>query len=390
MEIVLSEKDIDKFEAPPFLLNPKNLGAALNFESYEEIQTWAENERDFWQSLNGLTADAQNWGDPIAAELMGNYQNLLSSAQRAETDGGHQNRVRNIFHAIERGDWPVSEDAVGQVVKNLITTDPHRAIAHAALAFNAQFGLQHSTSTILNAFMDAKLDSLINQAGVDAREETLTNLRKRWDGRYRSIEARHNRLLDQADEAFLSGKKIARKVVRKSAKQMAAHKSRMTTIEEAFKTKIAVQAADTYWGDRLLANHQSAETARSWFVGVGAIGLLVTLAIVVLAASILPDNIDVTKFSTLQMIVFGLPTLIYVWLLRITVGRWKRHISLKEDAEQRLSMLSTFLALEAGGDATKEERILMLSALFRSHDEAAEEEIPNPVVNAVLKRVTKP
>ncbi|MCG6115085.1 MAG: DUF6161 domain-containing protein [Mesorhizobium sp.] len=85
-------------------------------------------------------------------------------------------------------------------------------------------------------------------------------------------------------------------------------------------------------------------------------------------ASDLPDNAGQTAillaaFSRLVMIT--LPVVFYIWLVRIVVRFNTRSLLMMDDANQRNTMLETYLHLVEQDATVKAERPLILEALFR-------------------------
>tara|TARA_R110002072_G_scaffold110772_1_gene238689 strand:- start:1076 stop:1906 length:831 start_codon:yes stop_codon:yes gene_type:complete len=273
------------------------------------------------------------------------------------------------------------------MVEKFIEDDPDRAIAHAALSSNSPFSFPNPPTPVISAFIRASIDNTVNQEGVDAREESLLRMRTTWDGKFRTNEKRQQGLFERGEDALKTGTRLARKAVRQAVKRMRDHDKRMLDIEEAYKTKIAVQAAETYWGQRATNHIGQAKVARWLLITFGLIGLIAAMICIWASSITILKGHDFKTLNAMQILVFGLPTIMYIWIMRIIVGRWRRHNALKEDAEHRLSMLSTFLALNAEGIATDEERIMMLGALFRSSGEEQEDETMPMIMDAVLKKI---
>jgi len=88
-----------------------------------------------------------------------------------------------------------------------------------------------------------------------------------------------------------------------------------------------------------------------------------------------------------KLLIIGLPITAYIWTTRIIVRIFLANRALMDDAYERKTMLDTYLYLVGQGNANKEDRPLILNALFRSSPgQAPDIEPPNlsDVVN--LKR----
>jgi hypothetical protein len=60
-----------------------------------------------------------------------------------------------------------------------------------------------------------------------------------------------------------------------------------------------------------------------------------------------------------------------------------------DDAEEREAMVMTFKALEFEKRVANEERLVILSALFRPHGGTVEENIPAPIWEIIAGRLPK-
>ena len=383
-------ENLDDFTEPPFQIRPKRLAETIMFNSYADLAKWAENESVFWGELRGKTGKSSNWGEAVANHIHGHYSTLHTWAQTAHTnksDLNARNGIVSKFEETNEGIWPVSDEPAGRMVEKFINHDPDRAVAHAAIASKSPFNIPNPAGPIVSALFRACLDNAVDQDGVEAREESLQRMRSTWDGRFRTNEKHQQSLFAQGEDALKTGTRLARKAVRQAVRRMRDHDKRMLEIEEAYKTKIAVQAADTYWGQRAKTHNLQAMGARKLLIIFGIIGLIITILLIWVSSFTVLEGHDFKAVNAMQMIVFGLPAVMYIWIMRIIVGRWRRHNTLREDAEHRLSMLSTFLALNAEGIASDEERIMMLGALFRSSGEEQEDETMPMIMDAILKKI---
>lgn len=253
------KKDEARFDAPPFDVRPDDFGASLHFKSYGELADWAVEERDFWAELRGKTADAANWGDAIAKDLMQSYSNISNFARRGEAgDQSAKGQVAAILNEFETKKLPFQADQTGKQVQKWRETDPHRALAHIALARDEPINLSQPHFAPIRGLVQAILDGLIDQSGVDAREETLVEMRKRWDGRFRTLHKNMENQLEGEKKAAAKRRKLGFKIARRALGRVHAHDKQMVDIEDSYRVKISVQAAETYWGKRANENAEKA------------------------------------------------------------------------------------------------------------------------------------
>lgn len=84
---------------------------------------------------------------------------------------------------------------------------------------------------------------------------------------------------------------------------------------------------------------------------------------------------------------FVIPILGVAWVLRLVSRQFLEHLALESDAEQRVAMLRTFIALQRSTDVKLDakERILILEALFRPVD-AKQPDVAPPTISDFVSR----
>ncbi|NVP54477.1 hypothetical protein [Mycoplana rhizolycopersici] len=94
--------------------------------------------------------------------------------------------------------------------------------------------------------------------------------------------------------------------------------------------------------------------------------------------SIDDKNVIVATLNRIAIVVF--PSLLYFWLIRIIVRYNLHSLAVMDDAHQRGTMMDTYFSLIEREAATKEDRSLILAALFRSGPgQTSDVDLPNIV-----------
>lgn len=107
------------------------------------------------------------------------------------------------------------------------------------------------------------------------------------------------------------------------------------------------------WGQKRKLNRKRSEAALSkfWFAVVLG-GVCLGLAIGAIHWLIgLPTGVNLT-----HALIYTMPVLVYVWVLRLFAAQFKTNERLADDAEEREAMVLTFKALEYQQQASSEER----------------------------------
>lgn len=78
-----------------------------------------------------------------------------------------------------------------------------------------------------------------------------------------------------------------------------------------------------------------------------------------------PSDAQVTIAAISRLVIVTVPIFLYIWAIRLVVRFNSRSLMLLDDARLRLTMLDTFFHLIEKEGAVKEDRALVLNALFR-------------------------
>ena len=137
---------------------------------------------------------------------------------------------------------------------------------------------------------------------------------------------------------------------------------KLTDFETTFKEDIALQSSVAYWTKKR-KHHQK---VMWWMAASTAIFAIATGLIFIWAANVYLDvTIDEVKLSQIGVLL-AISTL-GVWLTRLSAKIFISNLHLRTDADERVTMIQTYLALLAEGNGPKDgERQLILQTLFRS------------------------
>lgn len=138
-------------------------------------------------------------------------------------------------------------------------------------------------------------------------------------------------------------------------------KTELENLTKTYDDKLALHAAVKYWGIQLNSHNKK---AFHFAIALGIATFLVICIIIgfsylTLDASL--KDIHLSKiFTAAALTTFG------VWLVKILANIFMSHLHLATDAQERRTMIHTYLALTRKGQGPKEEdRQLILQTLFR-------------------------
>lgn len=145
-------------------------------------------------------------------------------------------------------------------------------------------------------------------------------------------------------------------------------------LRRQFSEDLKLETAVELWNGRAQDHKTAYENARRWTGWTAVVGLVVLVASLVLIFRLAQDQFTE---PTPQLIFFAAASALlftpYVWVLRIMVRSMMAENHLAIDASSRSAMAHTYLALIKENAASKDDRAIILAALF------------NPVTDGLVK-----
>jgi hypothetical protein len=169
------------------------------------------------------------------------------------------------------------------------------------------------------------------------------------------------------------------------AEALGAHKTAMNDLARAFKDGMALRGPVEYWSSKATWHQTKSTRLMRWSFGSMA-GLTFVLGAIAwwIAHDLKTDSApDAWKVSVLVLVgVLG------IWVVRLVIRMWLSHAHLATDADERVTMVQTYLALLEDGKMTKDEdRALVLTPLFRPAADGLvkDEGLPHPILEMLTR-----
>jgi len=394
----------EKFDAP-ITVDLPGLGER-RFRQSGELAKWAEKERDFWNEIDGRIDGRGPFSPCLRSKDFANHADSLRAEARSfgGTDSSDQKeqileKINRYIHLYTDGVIPASQTAEAIEINKLSEIDPDAASVALFIARKGFRGMSRNQNervsfeqivdplSFMGAWEIVRESSINVKNSLEAQKKSLSNLRSRWDANIFGLREKADLFEKSSFERALRILRLTAERMRKHRRLFAQHQAAMLKMEKAFSTEMQLRAAEKFWSNKRRLNRKREKLAFQRLCAVGGIGFIVLMiAYWIISGAFIPRNgID---FS--QAVVYLIPTLIYIWLLRIIASDYRSNKNLADDAEEREAMVMTFKALEYENRVKDEERLVVLNALFRPHGESAEETVPIPVWEAVVSRVAKP
>jgi hypothetical protein len=365
----------------------------LELENVQAARDFVGQEIRFWKWLGEAGPEGQSaWHT-----MDGLYDQLRTSIEQ----GSGRLVAKDIF--VTRR-IPVSTSGFSQLVASIRETDQSTAAALVAFAIGAispNFKvLSHRKAFGLLLGWDQKL----TPESVEKERERLLSLLSEARKLELGLRGRIAQL-----EALLEKHVADAKRAKEVAARFVAHKLRLQrrsdsdradeAIQELSQTKalymehMALKAPVAYWNTKAASHREKSRKYRTLlllFSGVASVVLILALfKLSEYAVSIAKLNGPVAVYLILATIGIVMSTIVF-WAARILTRLYLSEMHLGMDAEERATMVETYLALTSVNQAAPEDRTIVLASLFRPtadgivKDDAAPDLSPAAFVSKVL------
>ena len=368
--------------------------------------TWAELESTFWQTISNRCRERTLFRNQFPVRDLIKQANSVATNCRSFIDATdetartkHERDIRSNLTAYRNPAFLLSGTPETDTINRLSETDPSAAwfaIVHARKQ-PYEINQVQNISELLRAWDAVRLEGLDIDARMKSHEEGLKQLRSRWSDRFsRTRKAnelaqagnrRRVRLYRKAAQRLLSAHEKAQAANQVLMDEMrSVHEARMARMEQEFSTEMQLRASEKFWSRKRKLNAGRAKSAFKKLCFSGGIGAIAMAGIYAFLYKTigLPEGLNIG-----HGILYLLPAVLYLWLLKIFANEYRLNKELSDDAEERIAMVFTFKALEHEERVGVEERLLILNALFRPHERGSEESMPFPAWEALIKRFEK-
>lgn len=355
---------------------------SVTVRSYEELQRWIEKERAQWDWL--VRGNAQFDRHNVATAIQNEWDQIVNNIQGLR-DGAHPLSATATYLApLSNGQLLVSTTTRGTTV-----LDIREAVGGPPASFAAGFTL--GQITLQNAqtkddLLGAVLTLFPDLAGSADWHERVKRERANYKMAARSLTERLEKEADERNRKNAELVKRASQAARRLLDQRrrkwreaqatwqkgaTAAVANIQNTEAAYKEYMKLRAPVEYWEGKAQQHEDRERTARVRLYWYFPITLVVMAVAFIGTASFLlnhPDTETAKAPVALYVVVSGgllLLSSIAFWIGRILTKLYLSEHHLRNDAEERAVMATTYLALTNEGAASEAERQIVLNSLFR-------------------------
>jgi hypothetical protein len=354
-----------------------------SFENIDALTKWLAAEEKAWRWVN---PDSSSQVIDLYKQKFTRLDSLISEYKTQP----HPDRLRGVAHELTRSfayPYLMSSSPEGRFLAAL-ATDRGNTAASAALAHLTRQPFAVSNSL---AVSEGVCRAVCFEMGIskdakperDALNALLGELRTTADSSkdaHATLTRESERILATTDEAAKASLKRLDQVMKGHSQSLDSVREEygrdregfkaafgefletsgkaMKTLEDVYDKKMGLSAPVSYWTERQAQHKKQARFfGVIWGVMLVVGGVSLALTVAYLFGT---DTIPHWKLGVVAVL-FAL----YLWATRIFARLFLGNLHLAMDASERVVMAQTYLSLAREGNASDDDRTLMLGALFR-------------------------
>lgn len=379
----------------------------VTVRSSEELQSWVEAERAQWSWL--IRGDVATDGNHnIASAVQNEWDSLINELQHQRNRGQPLSDAIHQLNSFGNESRLVSTTKKGTAVLDILEAAGPAAAAFAYGFITGRLQLQHAqtpeqfTGAILTAFPNLRDDATWHTRLKQERANFKAASRRLADRVDREADERIRNNVELVKRASAMAKRLFNQKRRtwisvQSAWQEGANRAveEIQNTDTKYKEFMNLKAPVEYWQGKA-EQHKNRESLarRLLIIYFPATTLFVGFIFYKIANFLLnsPKLQDGDVPIALYVVVSGglviLSTLAF-WIGRLLTKLYLSEHHLRNDAEERAVMTTTYLALTNDGEAADADRQIVLNALFRpTPDGIVKDEGPNDAsLHALIARL---
>lgn len=337
---------------------------AVQFSDLAEIERWHQSEKKSWQWVQQSVRNQQPLSQ-LWQHLSTQWQEIdraISSTKSADVKT-YQQQVENTASVISQkysqNRLLTTNSPRGIFVIEKANSDP--ILGAHALRYFVGLGIQQNDYKALEgAFIALQFDKGI-ESNVEAERKSLNSLKAEWQTELSIIHSEFTNLCHQLEQQASDAESATQERQDNFKAFLAEAEESKNDIEQTYRENMALQAPVDYWQKKAVRHNG---LAKGFGIASAVAGVTVAGALGTLAYNLL---LTIEKPDYWRLAVLGIFTTLGVWLVRILIRLFLSNLHQGSDAEERVTMVQTFLSLMSEGHIEQEEdRQLVLQALFRS------------------------
>jgi hypothetical protein len=372
---------------------PKEVaGKALHFETFEAFQVWLNTEQAVYDWLPKLR---KNIANHVHAHVTQQFRVAVSQVQAIQRVVGQNGQIQGHLDSLAQ--W--FQEAYKNKKLILSTSSDFKAMLEVENELRRAVFLGHmlsvpnlysngieATEVIDGANEYFQYKNGLSSKDLSAEKAALQNLKSEWDSHLTNYKLQEDDLRKQFDSHRKNFEVFYKQSQNNIELHIKEHTDALDELKKTYDQFMALKAPVDYWTKKQNEHARKVSLFRNWVIGVGILGGAGLLWAVhhIFAAD---NKIDYWKIGF-----FILLGTLFFWTMRVLVKLLLSNIHLEGDANERVVMSQTYLALlrEQSG-LNDNDKKLILSSLFRPGTSGivGDDGIPPGIYDMVSKLASK-
>ena len=383
---------------PPLVL--KFSESEREFNDLDELQKFMESERDAWfwlekvyQLDKALRRAPELFGGYLGevSQFIGEYRKHPSNQRYIEERlSDLKNKTQT---AVDQG-FILSDSTEAQFIFK-IEGSRGGQIATYSLAFLKNIKADFNTAPAIEGAYWAMQYKQGSTETIEAHQKALELIKHSWvvkfGKKHKELQEKNDELISEIEGLRNKFNSLISEIEAQNAEQKESFETefkktreKLADIERTYDEKLALQSSVEYW-DKKRGYHQSVMWKMAKVTVSSAVAIIIIFSLVAYFL------FEATTLSEVQLWKLGIMLAISsfgVWLIRLLSKIFISNLHLRTDADERVTMIKTYLALLREGSGPKDdERQLILQTLFRpSSTGFIKEDGPTGFYEAILNR----
>lgn len=363
---------------PRLVLDLGEKGGHLEFEQPSEVQQWMDAEQAKWHWMNQIH-ETSSVSNSFAQLCQGATQNIQQWVKHQADPAIAQKSIDVLKNHFESGMpsqslW-LSSSPNGSFILRLKDERHQLVAAGAYLALGGAY--RPSNQPPHPRMLEGAIEGFLYKREIDwtatAHREALEKLKQQYSRnlsdqkrKFQEIEQTNAELNTKFDGTLEAKAKLLDELQVKQGgdfeQLIVKHEANLKATEDAYDQKLALRKPVEYWKAR---GHSHGIKARNYAIASGAVGAVILVLLGWLAYEIFLDIPPNEKPQVWQVGVFSIAAFFGIWLERLLVRLFISNMHLATDAEERVTMLQTYLSIiREGSEFAPEDKKLILERLF--------------------------
>lgn len=369
-------------------------GRTLQFDTVQSIQEWLQQEQKAfqWVSQVGNHFSRNVWGH-INSQFQGltSHVNALNqSIIKMQPFDGNLNAINSWFATTysKNRKLILSTSSEFKAVSDLKNNNLVQAtifLGHILKIPNLYSNGIETTDMIEGSFHFFQYAEGLSKKDLSAERQALDELKKEWDQHLTDYKAKEDSLKTDFETTKTNFDNYFKDTQKNVGEHLTKHTADLDELKETYNNFMALKAPVDYWSQKRTEHAGKVSLFRNWILGVGILGGSGLLWAV---HHVFSDGI----MNYWKIGFFILLATLYFWTIRVLVKLLLSNIHLEGDANERVVMSQTYLALlrEQSGFNDNDKK-LILATLFRpsSSGIVGDDGIPPGLYDIITKMVSR-